>query len=65
MICEYTSIPELIKQHGSMKKVQEVTGFAEMTVSRHRFDVKCEKHIVIDGRLYTVRGKYKRASREL
>lgn len=55
-----TSIPKLIKQYGSMAKVYRLLEIHEMTVAKYRFDRDCEKHIVINWRLYTVRSGYVR-----
>lgn len=50
-----TSVPELIKQYGTMKKVHEETGFAECSIYRYRFDTCMKDHIIINGRLFTAR----------
>lgn len=50
-----TSVPELIKQYGTMKKVHESTGFAECSIYRYRFDTGMKDHIIINGRLFTAR----------
>lgn len=48
-----TSIPELIKLHGSMANACRETGLSELTIAKYRFDTKCEKHVIYNGRLMT------------
>lgn len=50
-----TSIPKLIKQYGSGVNAACALGISEQTVAKYRFDRDCDKHIIINGRLYTVR----------
>ncbi|EJN6148196.1 hypothetical protein NQI61_003268 [Salmonella enterica] len=48
-----TSIPELIKQHGTIANTCRETGLSELTIAKYRFDTGCEKHVVYNGRLMT------------
>lgn len=48
-----TSIPELIARHGNMANFCRETGLSELTIAKYRYDTKCEKHIIYNGRLMT------------
>ncbi|EEK8036577.1 hypothetical protein G3156_004398 [Salmonella enterica subsp. enterica serovar Montevideo] len=48
-----TSIPELIKLHGSIAATCRETGLSELTIAKYRFDVNCERHVIYNGRLMT------------
>lgn len=51
-----TSIPELIKRHGSIAATCRETGLSglsELTIAKYRFDTDCEKHVIYNGRLMT------------
>lgn len=48
-----TSIPALIKLHGSIANTCRETGLSELTIAKYRFDVNCEKHVICQGRLMT------------
>lgn len=48
-----TSIPELIRIHGTMAETCRETGLTEMTIAKYRFDENCEKHVICNGRLMT------------
>lgn len=48
-----TSIPELIKRHGSIANTCRETGLSELTIAKYRFDTACEKHVIYNGRLMT------------
>lgn len=47
------SIPSLIAYHGSMAECCRATGLSELTIAKYRYDVKCEKHVIYNGRLMT------------
>lgn len=48
-----TSIPALLQTHGSIAATCRVTGLNEITLSKYQFDFKCERHIIVAGRLMT------------
>lgn len=48
-----TSIPELIKRHGTIANTCRETGLSELTIAKYRFDTGCEKHVIHNGRLMT------------
>lgn len=48
-----TSIPVLIKLHGSIAATCRETGLSELTIAKYRFDTACEKHVIYNGRLMT------------
>lgn len=51
---EITSIPLLIaKNGGNLERTTRETGINNMTVRRHRFDRKCEAHMIVNGMLFS------------
>lgn len=48
-----TSIPNLIKEYGSISETCRQTGICEMTIAKYRFDMNCEKHVIYNNRLMT------------
>lgn len=46
-----TSIPELIKRHGSIAATCRETGLSELTIAKYKDDVNCERHVIYNGRL--------------
>lgn len=50
-MAEVTSIPELIKKHGSMAQCCRETGLSELTIAKYQKDVDCERHVIYNGRL--------------
>ncbi|EEJ0683672.1 hypothetical protein CVA93_003479 [Salmonella enterica subsp. enterica serovar Cerro] len=48
-----TSIPELIKRHGTIANTCRGAGLSELTIAKYRFDTGCEKHVIYNGRLMT------------
>ncbi len=48
-----TSIPALIAKHGNISQCCRETGLSEITIAKYRFDEKCERHVIYNGRLMT------------
>ncbi|WWE96500.1 hypothetical protein WI0192307A01_CDS0053 [Salmonella phage VT223] len=48
-----TSIPNLIKEFGTMAETCRQTGINEMTIAKYRKDVNCERHVIYNNRLMT------------
>ncbi|AIM41156.1 hypothetical protein LSPA1_58 [Salmonella phage LSPA1] len=48
-----TSIPNLIKEFGTMAETCRRTGINEMTIAKYRHDTKCERHVIYNNRLMT------------
>ncbi len=48
-----TSIPNLIKEFGTMAETCRQTGINEMTIAKYRNDVNCERHVIYNNRLMT------------
>ncbi len=46
-----TSIPELIKRHGTIANTCHETGLSELTIAKYKDDTDCEKHVIYNGRL--------------
>lgn len=55
------SIPELLKIYGTIADTCRATGLNEVTISKFRFDTKCERHAIVNNRLMT----HKKGSVEL
>lgn len=50
-----TSIPELIKRHGSLRSAARNTGIANTTLLKHQHDYNCEQHIIVNGQIMFAR----------
>lgn len=48
-----TSIPNLIKEYGTMAETCRQTGINEMTIAKYSKDVNCERHVIYNNRLMT------------
>ena len=48
-----TSIPNLIKEFGTMAETCRQTGINEMTIAKYSKDVDCERHVIYNNRLMT------------
>lgn len=48
-----TSIPNLIKEYGTMAETCRQTGINEMTIAKYRKDLDCERHVIYNNRLMT------------